>query len=137
LARLAAAAAGPTAIPEVRGLHLAVCEAGIVELRALLERGAKAGAIGRGVDLDIATRLVSTVIGPGLTDVILRELDADLHEVLAAESLRNRLDARMRRRLAREAVLFIRGGLGATEARKTNSRAESGAGNTKKKGRQR
>jgi AcrR family transcriptional regulator len=112
LARLAAAAADPTALAEVRGLHVAICEAGIVELRALLERGVEAGALSREIDLDVATRLVSTVIGPGLTDVVLREIGAELHEVLANEPLRNKLDSRRRRRLARQAVLFIRTGLG-------------------------
>jgi hypothetical protein len=96
----------------VRGLHVAICEAGIVELRALLERGVEAGALSREIDLDVATRLVSTVIGPGLTDVVLREIGAELHEVLANEPLRNKLDSRRRRRLARQAVLFIRTGLG-------------------------
>src|ERR1700722_11176520 len=86
LARLPAAAADPTAVAEVRGLHLAICQAGIVELRALLEAGAKAGMIAREVDLDIATGLVSTIIGPGLTDLVLRELGAELHEVLASPS---------------------------------------------------
>src|SRR3954469_14964322 len=76
LARLAAAAADPTALPEVRGLHLAICDAGLAELRALLERGVRSGAITRAVDLDAATRLVSAVIGPGLTDVVLSELGA-------------------------------------------------------------
>src|SRR5688572_20219346 len=37
LARLSAAAADPTADVEVRGLHRAICEAGVAELRALLE----------------------------------------------------------------------------------------------------
>lgn len=112
LARLAAAAADPTAIAEVRGLHLSICEAGIVELRALLERGVDAGAIARDVDLDVATRLVATVIGPGLTDIVLQELGAGLHEVLASEALRSKLGPKRRRRLAHAAILFIREGLG-------------------------
>jgi AcrR family transcriptional regulator len=116
LARLAAAAADPTALAEVRGLHLAICQAGIVELRALLEAGAKAGVIAREVDLDIATGLVSTVIGPGLTDLVLRELGAELHQVLASPSLRHELGPKRRRRLAHAAILFIRGGLGTTPA---------------------
>jgi AcrR family transcriptional regulator len=41
LARLTAAAADPTGIPEVRGLHRAICEAGLVELRAVLVQGVK------------------------------------------------------------------------------------------------
>jgi AcrR family transcriptional regulator len=122
LARLAAAAADPTAIAEVRGLHLSICEAGIVELRALLQKGIKAGAISRELDLDVVTRLVSTVIGPGLTDVVLRELGAELHEVLASESLRNELSPARRRRLAHTAVLFLRGGLGANQPKKLRRR---------------
>lgn len=118
LARLAAAAASPTAIAEVRGLHHAICEAANVELRALLERGVKGGAIARGTDLEVATRLVGTVIGPGLTDVILRELGAELHEVLASDELRQRLDRTRRRRLARTTVEFLRGGLTQTKPRK-------------------
>jgi AcrR family transcriptional regulator len=118
LARLAATAADPSATAEVRGLHRAICEAGIAELRALLEQGVREKAIPKSVDLDVATRLVSTVIGPGLTDVILRELDAELHEVLASESLRKELGPKRRRRLAREAVQFIRGGLGTEPKRK-------------------
>src|SRR4051812_20001589 len=80
LARLSAAAADPSAMPEVRGLHRAICEAGVGELRAVLEYGASSGALARGVDLDVATRLVATVIGPGLTDVVLHELGAELHQ---------------------------------------------------------
>lgn len=111
LARLSAAAATPTAVAEVRGLYKAICEAGIVELRAVLEEGARSGAL-HATDLDIATRFVATVIGPGLTDVVLQELGAELHEVLASDSLRKRLNLKRRRALAREAVLFIRNGLG-------------------------
>ncbi|MCY1075828.1 TetR/AcrR family transcriptional regulator [Archangium lansingense] len=111
LARLSAAAAAPTAVVEVRGLYKAICEAGIVELRAILEEGTRDGAL-EAPDLDIATRFVSTIIGPGLTDVILQELGAELHEVLASDSLRKKLNLKRRRALARQAILFIRNGLG-------------------------
>lgn len=116
LARLSAAAADPTAIAEVRGLHKAICEAGLAELRALLEEGVAAGALRvSGRDIDAATRLVAAVIGPGLTDVVLQELGAELHEVLASDALRKQLGPRRRRRLARQAVRFIQCGLGAGE----------------------
>jgi AcrR family transcriptional regulator len=111
LARLSAAAATPTADVQVRGLYKAICEAGIVELRAVLEAGAQSGAL-KAFDLDIATRFVAMVIGPGLTDVILQELGAELHEVLASDALRKQLNLKRRRALARQAVLFIRNGLG-------------------------
>jgi AcrR family transcriptional regulator len=111
LARIAASAADPSASPEVRGLHKSICDAGLVELRTLLQGGIRAGAIGKEIDLDAATRFVSSVIGPGLTDVILCELDAELHEVLASESLREQLGPKRRKRLAREAVAFIRDGI--------------------------
>ncbi|MDC3955311.1 TetR/AcrR family transcriptional regulator [Polyangium jinanense] len=111
LARLSAAAADPTANPEVRGLHKAICEAGIQELRAVLEAGADSGAL-HAPDLDVATRFVATIIGPGLTDVVLKELGAELHEVLASDSLRKRLGPKRRRALAQKAVHFIRKGLG-------------------------
>jgi AcrR family transcriptional regulator len=110
LARLTAAAADPTAIKEVRGLHLAICEAGAVELRALLARGVAERAFR--ANLDVATPLVAAIIGPGLTDVVLQELGAELHEVLTSDKLRKRLDSTRRRRLAREAVAFIRRGVG-------------------------
>jgi AcrR family transcriptional regulator len=113
LARLSAAAADPTGLAAVRGLHQAICDASLVELRAVLEQGVKSGAIKRDVDLAIATRLVSTIIGPGLTEVVLEELGAELHRVLASNALRKRLDARRRRRLARQTIDFIRTGLGA------------------------
>jgi AcrR family transcriptional regulator len=113
LARLSAVAADPTAIVEVRGLHKAICDAGLVELRGVLERGIASGAIRKATDLDVATRLVSSIIGPGLTDLVLQELGAELHEVLASDSLRRRLGPARRKRLAHQAVLFIRSGLGA------------------------
>jgi AcrR family transcriptional regulator len=114
LARLVAAAADPAADEAVRGLHRAVCEAGIAELQGLLEQGMASGAIAkRGLKLAVATRLVAAIVGPGLTDVILQELGAELHEVLASEALRKRLDTARRRRLARQAVLLIRSGLSA------------------------
>lgn len=113
LARLSAAAADPSAMPEVRGLHQAICEAGLEEWRALLSEGVTAGEIAADLDLDVATRLVAAIIGPGLTDVILRELDAPLHAILASDSLRNELGPRRRRRLAIQAVALIRGGLAA------------------------
>jgi AcrR family transcriptional regulator len=122
LARLAAGAADPTALAEVRGLHLAICEAGSQELRALLERGARSGAISRDVDLDVATRFVGSVIGPGLTEVVLHELGAELHQVLASETLRRKLDARRRRRLARQAVLFVRDGLGKASSKQRKAK---------------
>lgn len=111
LARLTAAAADPTALVEVRGLHKAICEAGIVELRAVLEQGVQSGELVT-PDLDVATRFVSTVIGPGLTDVVLHELGAELHEVLASDTLRKRLGPKRRARLAQQTVSFIRSGLG-------------------------
>jgi AcrR family transcriptional regulator len=112
LARLAAAAADGSALPEVRGLHKAICEAGIDELRAKLERGVESGALDRReLDLDVATRLVAAIVGPGLTDVVLHELGAELHEVLASDALRKRLGPSRRRRLARQAVQLIRSGL--------------------------
>ncbi|MCP3137392.1 TetR/AcrR family transcriptional regulator [Pyxidicoccus xibeiensis] len=117
LARLSAAAAAPTALVEVRGLYKAICEAGLVELRAVLEEGAASGAL-HAPDLDVATRLVATVIGPGLTDLVLQELGAELHEVLASDALRKRLNSRRRRALAHQAVLFIRGGLGTPERKR-------------------
>jgi hypothetical protein len=75
----------------------------------------KRGAIGaREIDLDVATRLVAAIIGPGLTDVVLRELGAELHEVLASDALRKMLGPARRKRLAHQAVQLIRGGLIAT-----------------------
>ena len=65
LARLAAAAADPTASAEVRGLHLALCEAGISELKTLLAKGAKLGEVSNEVPLDVTVRFVSTVIRTG------------------------------------------------------------------------
>ncbi|MFO0580549.1 MAG: TetR/AcrR family transcriptional regulator [Polyangia bacterium] len=111
LARLSAAAADPTAQPEVRGLHKAICDAGRDELRALLQHGAATGALRADVDLDAATHLVSAIIGPGLLELVLHELGAELHEVLASDSLRRRLGPKRRGRLAHEAVRFIRSGL--------------------------
>jgi AcrR family transcriptional regulator len=124
LARLTAAAADPTASAEVRGLHKRICDAGTNELRAWLEHGVASGAIqqGRGLNLDVATRLVAAIVGPGLTDVVLQELGAELHEVLASDSLRQRLGPARRRRLARQAVLLIRGGLGIAEASATRAK---------------
>jgi AcrR family transcriptional regulator len=112
MARLSAAAADPTAIPEVRGLHRAICDAGLVELRALLAEGQRRGAITADVDLQVVTHFVSTIIGPGLTEVVLAELGAELHQVLASDSLRRRLGPQRRRRLARDTVSFIRAGVG-------------------------
>jgi hypothetical protein len=114
LARLIAAAADPSADEAVRGLHQAVCQAGIAELQAQLELGIARGALrmrNPELKLSVATRLVAAIVGPGLTDVILQELGAELHEVLASEALRKRLGPARRRRLARQAVLLIRSGL--------------------------
>jgi AcrR family transcriptional regulator len=116
LARLSAAAADPSAIPEVRGLHQAVCAAGFAELRQLLDEGVAARALAAGVDAELATRLVAAVIGPGLTDAVLAELGAELHEILASPALRQRLGPARRQRLARAAVTFIRSGLGRAPA---------------------
>jgi AcrR family transcriptional regulator len=119
LARLSAAAADPTATPEVRGLHKAICDAGIEELRRMLERGIATGAIqSPDLNLDVATRLVAAIVGPGLTDVVLQELGAELHEVLASDSLRKRLGPTRRRRLAQQAVQLIHGGLAARPTQK-------------------
>src|SRR5690606_14679071 len=112
LARLTAAAADPAAAPEVRGLHRAICEAGIEALRAELERGIACGALRMPpAQLAVATRLVAAIVGPGLTDVILHELGAELHEVLASGALRKRLGPTRRRRLARQAISLIKSGL--------------------------
>jgi AcrR family transcriptional regulator len=110
VARMSAAAAHPSAIAEVRGLHNAVCEAGLVELRELLEGAVSSGEL-EPIDVQLATRFVASVIGPGLTDVVLHELRAELHEVLASDVLRRRLTPKLRARLARQTVSFIRSGL--------------------------
>jgi AcrR family transcriptional regulator len=111
LARLTATAADPTASTEVRGLHYAICEEGIDQLRAELERGVESGAIqNRELDIGVATRLVAAIVGPGLTDVVLQELGAELHEVLASDTLRKKLGPARRRRLAHQAVLLIKSG---------------------------
>ena len=115
LARITAAAADPTAGEDVRGLHRAVCDAGIDELQEQLKLGVKQGAISAAIDVTVTTQFVAAIIGPGLTEVILRELDAELHEILASESLRGRLGPKRRKRLAEQAVHMIRGGLGATK----------------------
>jgi hypothetical protein len=87
-----------------------------------LQQGIESGAIQNdGVSLDVAARLVAAVVGPGLTDVVLRELGAELHEVLASDSLRKRLGPTRRRRLAQQAVLLIRGGLSASPKRAARS----------------
>ncbi len=115
LARLSAAAADPTAIVAVRGLHKAICEAGIAEVRVLLEDGIESGAVqSPGVNLAVATRIVAAIIGPGLSDIVLQELGAELHEVLASDRLLKQLGPQRRKRLARQAVQFIRSGLGST-----------------------
>jgi AcrR family transcriptional regulator len=111
LARITAAAALPSADEQVRGLHRAVCEAGSRELRALLERGVAEGAISARADLAVITHFVAAIIGPGLTEVVLRELKTELHEVLASDDLQKKLGPRRRQRLARSAVQMIRGGL--------------------------
>lgn len=112
LARITAAAADPATSEDVRGLHRAVCDAGNAELRRSIERGIARGVISRDVDPAVAAHFVAAVTGPGLTNVVLQELGAELHEVLASDALRGRLDARRRRRLARQALLLIRRGLG-------------------------
>lgn len=112
LARLTAASADPSADPEIRGLHRAVCEESYRDLRAFIAEGVKAGALPRATDLTLATSVVTAVIGPGLTDIILRELGAELHQVLSDDELRNRIDTRMRKKLARKAVATLRDGLG-------------------------
>jgi AcrR family transcriptional regulator len=112
LARLGALAADPNATSEVRGLHKAICEAGHDELRAQLERGIASGAIKNpDLNLEVATRFVAAVVGPGLTEIILQELDADLHEVLESPALRKKLGPARRRRLAQQAVTLLRSGL--------------------------
>jgi AcrR family transcriptional regulator len=112
LAQLTARAADPSALPEVRGLHKRVCDASLGELRELLERGVREGAIAKNGELDVHVRFVAAIIGPGLVDAILYELDAELYEVLLSDALRARLDARMRQRLAHAAVEMIRAGIG-------------------------
>ena len=87
-------------------------------LRERLAQGMRSGAFRNPeLKLEVATRLVAAIVGPGLTDVILQELGAELHEVLASEALRRRLNATRRRRLARQAVLLIRSGLAAAQHR--------------------
>jgi AcrR family transcriptional regulator len=125
LARLTAAAADPAASPEVRGLHTSICEAGIDELRAWLERGVANGEIcAPDLDVEVATRLIAAIVGPGLTDVVLRELGGELHEVLASDALRKRLGPARRRRLAHQAVVLIRGGLGAAQPHSAPQRSQ-------------
>ncbi len=111
LARLTASSVHPGAQDELQGLHTAVCNAAHEELQGLLSEGVKSGALPRSTNVAVATSLAASVIGPGLTDAILRELEAPMHRVLADDDLRRRIDARMRKALAHQAVAFLRGGL--------------------------
>jgi AcrR family transcriptional regulator len=117
LARLIASAADPGASAEVRGLHAALCAAGDDELARVLHQGVACGALPAQLDLALATRWVAAVLGPGLTAVILRELDTELHALLATASLKRRLGPARRQRLAREAVRFLQHGLSDPQAR--------------------
>ena len=110
-ARLLAGAADPAASSDVRGLHAAVCEAGNQELTLLLMDGVVCGALSSELSISAAATWVSAVIGPGLTARILSELGAELHELLASDSLKQRLGPKRRQRLAEEAVCFLRHGL--------------------------
>lgn len=119
LARLTAAAADPAAPAAIRGLYRAVCDQGHEALREFLRQGVASGALPRTTDLDLAATVVTSVTGPGLTDVILRTLDAEMHEILSDDALRARIDTRMRRRLARKSVAFLRNGLGGQTTKET------------------
>jgi hypothetical protein len=61
-----------------------------------------------------------------LTEVVLNELGAELHEVLVSDSLRKRLGPARRKRLAHQAVLLIRGGLGQTAPRAQGGKRKKG-----------
>jgi AcrR family transcriptional regulator len=111
LARLTAQAADPAGSPEVRGLHAAVCAAAQQELTSLIAEGVTSGALPKGLDEARAAVWIAAVIGPGLTQQILRELGAELHEVLVSKSLKKRLGPKRRLELAEQAVGFIRHGL--------------------------
>ena len=110
-------------------MHKSICEAGIDERRSQLEQGIASGAIQNPeLDLEVATRLVASIVGPGLTDVMLCELEAELHEVLAPDALRKRLGRIRRRRLAHQAVLLLQAGLqprAAAQAEHISKRARS------------
>jgi AcrR family transcriptional regulator len=110
LARLTAASADTSANADVRGLHQAICKASDAELLALVKNGIRKRAIHTDASAAHIARFMGAIIGPGLTAVVLDELGAELHEVLATDAIRKKLGPKRRKRLAEETVALIRSG---------------------------
>jgi AcrR family transcriptional regulator len=113
LAALGARLTSDTSQPEVRAMTKAGHERAVAYFRGELAAAARRGEIRSDLDLDVGARLVATLAGPALLDVLGSKIGGDLAELAARGA---RIDERTLRTTLRAVMDVLRRGLGTEKA---------------------
>lgn len=111
LSRIAAALLDGSSDPGLREIHAEIRGMGTAVFVEFLRQARERGEIRADLDLEVLARLVSVVLGVGLSDVTLSRLGVDMGGFLADPSLASRLTDEDISGLIEEVIAFVRGGL--------------------------
>ncbi|MCA9654525.1 MAG: TetR/AcrR family transcriptional regulator [Myxococcales bacterium] len=106
LSQLAAAVTMPTDDPELRALYAEVLAQGHAGFTTMLRGMVQAGQLRDDVDPELAARVIASVLGIGLRDIVLGQLGVDMLALLREPSMAERLDDAALERLV-DGVLTI------------------------------
>lgn len=104
LTQLGAAIATPTDDPQLRALHAEAVETGHTQFVALLGTFVAQGQVRDDVPIPLIARVLSSVLGVGLRDIVLTELGVDLFALADDPSLAGRLNDDALERLVEDLV---------------------------------
>lgn len=98
LSQLGGAVSTPTDDPQLRALHVEAVNTGHRAFVQVLEGLVQAGQLRDDVDLSLVARIISSVLGVGLRDIVLGHLGVDVFELAHDPSVAERLsDAELSR----------------------------------------
>jgi AcrR family transcriptional regulator len=86
LAQLGAAVTMPTADPELRALYREIRTAGETAFREMLAAAVERGELRDDVDLDVVTRILSTVLTDGIRAIAIHRLGVDFMDLCSGEA---------------------------------------------------
>ncbi|HRI10659.1 MAG TPA: TetR/AcrR family transcriptional regulator [Nannocystaceae bacterium] len=112
LGRLAASLLEPTADPDLREMSAEIRRLGNAHVAALLRGAQERGEVRADLDVEVAAPLVATILGQGITGVLVDTLGVDLAGLLAEPERARGLGEAERERMIAAAVEFVRSGVG-------------------------
>ncbi|MEX1366183.1 MAG: TetR/AcrR family transcriptional regulator [Nannocystaceae bacterium] len=92
LSQMASAVTMPTDDPHLRALYAEVREGGHEAFVHMLRGMAEAGQLRADLDLHLVARVIASVLGIGLRDIVLGQLGVDMLELLRDPAVSRRID---------------------------------------------